>query len=95
VFEVVAQEEYYNSRVVSDINSYTMAEIFGFTIKKAAAGKAKSFVPPVADDAALEIGNAAGFFGQYYGAEATPKNDFDLVKKYRTASEHPEADQAI
>ena len=72
-----------------------MAEIFGFTIKKAAAGKAKSFVPPVADDAALEVGNAAGFFGQYYGSEATPKNDFDLVKKYRTASEHPEADQAI
>ena len=72
-----------------------MAEIFGFTIKKAEAGKAKSFVPPTSDDAALEIGNAAGFFGQYYGAEATPKNDFDLVKKYRMTSEHPEADQAI
>ena len=72
-----------------------MAEIFGFTIKKAEAGKATSFVPPTSDDAALEIGNAAGFFGQYYGAEATPKNDFDLVKKYRQTSEHPEADQAI
>ena len=72
-----------------------MAEIFGFTIKKATAGKAASFVPPTSDDAALEIGNAAGFFGQYYGAEAVPKHDFDLVKKYREASEHPEADQAI
>ena len=72
-----------------------MAEIFGFTIKKAGGDKAKSFVAPSADDGSLDIGTAAGFFGQYYGAEAAPKNDFDLIKKYRMTSEHPEADQAI
>ena len=72
-----------------------MAEIFGFTIKKAGGDKAKSFVAPSADDGSLDIGTAAGFFGQYYGAEAAPKNDFDLIKNYRMSSEHPEADQAI
>jgi hypothetical protein len=72
-----------------------MAELFGFTIKRAGSDNAKSFVAPSSDDGSLDIGAAAGFFGQYYGAEATPKNDFDLVKKYRAAAEHPEADQAI
>ena len=72
-----------------------MAELFGFTIKRAGSDNAKSFVAPSPDDGSLEIGTAAGFFGQYFGAEATPKNDFDLVKKYRQASEHPECDQAI
>ena len=72
-----------------------MAELFGFTIKRAGSDNAKSFVAPSPDDGSLDIGAAAGFFGQYYGAEATPKNDFDLVKKYRAAAEHPEADQAI
>tara|TARA_Y100000034_G_C6873885_1_gene399347 strand:+ start:219 stop:1724 length:1506 start_codon:yes stop_codon:yes gene_type:complete len=72
-----------------------MAELFGFTIKRSGDDKAKSFVAPAPDDGSLDIGAAAGFFGQYYGAEAVPKNDFDLVKKYRMTAEHPEADQAI
>ena len=72
-----------------------MAELFGFTIKRAGSDKTKSFVAPSSDDGSLDIGTAAGFFGQSFGAEATPKNDFDLVKKYRQASEHPECDQAI
>ena len=72
-----------------------MAELFGFTIKRAGSDNAKSFVAPSTDDGSLDIGTAAGFFGQYFGAEATPKNDFDLGKKYRQASEHPECDAAI
>jgi len=72
-----------------------MAEIFGFTINRAGKNKASSFVPPSPDDGSLDVGGASGFFGQYYGLEATPKNDFDLVKKYRQTAEHPEADQAI
>ena len=72
-----------------------MAELFGFTIKRAGSDNAKSFVAPSTDDGSLDVGQAAGFFGQYFGSEATPKNDFDLVKKYRQTSEHPECDQAI
>ena len=72
-----------------------MAELFGFTIKRAGSDNAQSFVAPSTDDGSLDVGAAAGFFGQYFGAEATPKNDFDLVKKYRQASEHPECDLAI
>ena len=72
-----------------------MAEIFGFTIKRAKVDNAQSFVAPSPDDGSLDVGNASGFFGQYFGTEAAVKNDFDLVKKYRQTAEHPEADQAI
>ncbi len=72
-----------------------MAEIFGFKIQRSKSDKATSFVAPSADDGSLEVGTAAGFFGQYFGGEAAVKNDFDLVKKYRQAAEHPECDRAI
>lgn len=72
-----------------------MAEIFGFTVQRSKGNKAKSFVPPSADDGTLEVGAPSGFFSQYYGADITAKNDFDLVKRYRKTAEHPEADQAI
>jgi len=72
-----------------------MAEIFGFTINRAGKDKATSFVPPSPDDGSLDVGGVGGFFGQYFGADQAPKNDFDLVKKYRQTAEHPEADQAI
>jgi hypothetical protein len=73
-----------------------MAELFGFTIGRAKKSEAKSFVAPSPDDGSLDIGAASGFFGAYVGTgETVPKNDFDLVKKYRQAAEHPECDQAI
>ena len=74
-----------------------MAELFGFTIGRAKKSDAKSFVAPSPDDGSLDIGAASGFFGAYLGtgADSIPKNDFDLVKKYRQTAEHPECDQAI
>ena len=72
-----------------------MAELFGFTIKRARSDNAQSFVAPSPDDGAFDVGSAAGFFGTYLGTETVAKNDFDLVKKYRQTSEHPECDQAI
>ena len=72
-----------------------MAELFGFTIKRSGSDKASSFVAPSTDDGAYDVSSYSGFFGQFYGAEAAPKNDFDLVKKYRATAEHPEADGAI
>ena len=72
-----------------------MAELFGVSIKRAKSNKASSFVAPQVDDGAYDVSSYAGFFGQHYGAEAAPKHDFDLVKKYRAAAEHPEADGAI
>ena len=72
-----------------------MAEIFGFTINRAGKNKATSFVPPSPDDGSLDVGGVGGFFGQYFGTDQAPKNDFDLVRKYRQTAEHPEADQAI
>jgi len=72
-----------------------MAELFGFTIKRSGGDKATSFVAPSTDDGAYDVSSYSGFGGQYYGAESAPKNDFDLVRKYRQSAEHPEADGAI
>ena len=74
-----------------------MAELFGFTIGRAKKSDAKSFVAPSPDDGSLDIGMGSGFFGAYLGtgSEVIPKNDFDLVRKYRQTAEHPECDQAI
>ena len=45
-----------------------MAELFGFTIKRAGSDNAKSFVAPSPDDGSLDVGTAAGFFGDWAAA---------------------------
>ena len=73
-----------------------MADFFGFEIKKKGeVTKGKSFVAPSDEEGTLDIAGGAGFFSQYINLERTAKNDWDLIRKYRTTAENPECDQAI
>ena len=72
-----------------------MAELFGYEFKKKEAAKAKSFVAPSDEEGTLDIAGGAGFFSQYVNLDKVAKNDWDLIRKYRTTAEAPECDQAI
>jgi hypothetical protein len=73
-----------------------MADFFGFEIKrKDKAAKGKSFVAPSDEEGTLDIAGGTGFFSQYINVDRAAKNDWDLVRKYRTTAEAPECDNAI
>ena len=73
-----------------------MAELFGYEVKrKKESDKAKSFVAPSDEEGTLDIAGGAGFFGQYLSYDKAARNEFDLIRKYRTTAENPECDQAI
>ena len=73
-----------------------MAELFGYEFKrKKEESKGKSFVAPSDEEGTLDIAGGAGFFSQYVNLDKAAKNDWDLIRKYRTTSEAPECDQAI
>ena len=73
-----------------------MAELFGYEIKrKKETDKAKSFVAPSDEEGTLDIAGGAGFFGQYLSYDKAARNEYDLIRKYRTTAENPECDQAI
>ena len=73
-----------------------MAELFGYEVKrKKESDKAKSFVAPSDQEGTLDIAGGAGFFGQYLSYDKAARNEFDLIRKYRTTAENPECDQAI
>ena len=73
-----------------------MAELFGYEInRKKEAAKGKSFVAPSDEEGTLDIAGGAGFFSQFVNLDKAAKNDWDLIRKYRTTSEAPECDQAI
>ena len=73
-----------------------MAELFGYEFKKKKESeKGKSFVAPSDEEGTLDIAGGAGFFSQYVNLDKAAKNDWDLIRKYRTSSEAPECDQAI
>ena len=69
-----------------------MAELFGWEVnkKKKEATKAKSFVAPSDEEGTLDIAGGAGFFGQYMSYDKAARNEFDLIRKYRTTAENPE-----
>jgi len=74
-----------------------MAELFGFSIddrKKKVKGREISPAPPSDDDSVSTI-SVGGYFGHYLDIEGVAKNEFDLIKKYREISLHPEVDTAI
>jgi len=73
-----------------------MAELFGWEVKKKKeSDKAKSFVAPSDEEGTLDIAGGAGFFGQYLSYDKAARNEYDLIRKYRTTAENPECDQAI
>jgi hypothetical protein len=71
-----------------------MSQLFGFSIKsKAEELKGQSPIPPSADDAVTTV--AGGYFGSYVDIDGVARNEFDLIKRYRDMSMHPEVDSAI
>ena len=71
-----------------------MANLFGFQITRASKGQGEqpSFILPEPEDGAT---TTAGFYSEYLDLDASAKNEYDLIRRYRSAAEHPECDFAI
>ena len=70
-----------------------MSQLFGFLINKDGSNRGQSPVPPNQDDGATIA--AGGYFGTYVDVEGVHRNEFDLIKRYRDMSLHPECDSAV
>ena len=70
--------------------------LFGFSIDNGYKKPKKqvSPVPPNNEDG-VDYYISSGFYGQYVDIEGVYKTEYDLVKRYREMSLHPEADKAI
>ena len=70
-----------------------MAQLFGFQITRSKdKGEPASFVLPDPESGAT---TTAGFYSEFIDLEGQTKNESDLVRRYRSTSEHPECDLAI
>ena len=70
-----------------------MSQLFGFQINRKDKGRGQSPVPPNADDGVNVA--AGGYFGTYVETDAQARNEYDLIKRYRDMSLHPECDSAV
>ena len=70
--------------------------LFGFSIDDGYKKPKKqvSPVPPNNEDG-VDYYISSGFYGQYVDIEGVYKTEYDLIKRYREMSLHPEADKAI
>jgi len=73
-----------------------MSKLFGFSIEdnEPLSSSAVSPVPPNNEDGSDHY-MSSGFFGTHVDIEGVFKTEFDLIKRYREMSLHPEADSAI
>ena len=73
-----------------------MAKLFGFSIEDTEK-KSKSIVSPVPQNNEDGVDNyiSSGFYGSYVDIEGQYRTEFDLIKRYREMSLHPECDNAI
>tara|TARA_R100000234_G_scaffold102679_1_gene71951 strand:+ start:601 stop:2277 length:1677 start_codon:yes stop_codon:yes gene_type:complete len=73
-----------------------MAKLFGFSIEDENKKK-KGIISPVApnNEDGADYFLSSGFYGQYVDIEGVFKTEFDIVKRYRDMSLHPECDTAI
>ena len=70
-----------------------MAQLFGFQITRTKdKGEQPTFVLPDPEDGATA---SAGFYSEFIDIEGQTKNEVDLIRRYRSTSEHPECDLAI
>ena len=70
-----------------------MAQLFGFQITRAKdKGEQSSFVLPDPESGAT---TTAGFYSEFLDIEGQTKSESDLIRRYRSTSEHPECDLAI
>ena len=72
------------------------SKLFGFSIEDSEplSQSAVSPVPPNSEDS-VDHYATSGFFGSYVDLEGVFKSEFDLIKRYREMSLHPEVDSAI
>ena len=70
-----------------------MSQLFGFQINRKDERKGQSPVPPNAEDGVAVA--AGGYFGTYVETDAQARNEYDLIKRYRDMSLHPECDSAV
>ena len=73
-----------------------MARLFGFSIEdnEPVSPTTVSPVPPNNEDG-VDHYLSSGFFGSYVDIEGVYRTEFDLIKRYREMSLHPECDSAI
>ena len=71
-----------------------MANLFGFQITRAPKeqGEQPTFVLPEPETGAT---TTAGFYSEFLDIEGQTKNEYDLIRKYRSTAEHPECELAI
>ena len=74
-----------------------MAKLFGFSIEDSSEKKSKTIISPVPQNNEDGVDNyiSSGFYGSYVDIEGVYKTEFDLIKRYREMSLHPECDGAI
>ena len=73
-----------------------MSKLFGFSIEdnESLSPSAVSPVPPNNEDG-VDHYMSSGFFGSYVDIEGVYRTEFELIKRYREMSLHPEVDSAI
>jgi len=73
-----------------------MAKLFGFSIDDSDQ-KPDSVVSPVprSNEDGVDYFVQSGFYGQYVDIEGVYRTEYDLIKRYREMSLHPECDGAI
>ncbi len=73
-----------------------MAKLFGFSIEDTEK-KSKTIVSPVPQNNEDGVDNyvSSGFYGSYVDIEGQYRTEFDLIRRYREMSLHPECDNAI
>ena len=73
-----------------------MAGLFGFSIDDNIKKPKKQISPvPQNNEDGVDYYVSSGFYGQYVDIEGVYKTEYDLIKRYREMSLHPEADKAI
>jgi len=75
-----------------------MAKLFGFSIEGSDDNNLpQGAVSPVPQNDAdkSDYYVSSGFYGQYVDIEGVFRNEYDLIKRYREMSLHPECDEAI
>ena len=70
-----------------------MSQLFGFQINRKSSKQGQSPVPPLADEP-VSIA-AGGYFGTYVDTDATARNEYELIRRYRDMALHPEVDSAV
>ena len=72
------------------------AKLFGFSIEKV-EDKSKQILSPVpqSNEDGVDYYIQSGFYSQYVDIEGAYKTEYDLIRRYREMSLHPECDSAV